>query len=83
MGKTETEYSSERLHQSIARVAASNRTPLGTAEHFAREVVKKIENWIGNKSEITAAELRLQTAAVLADYDPETAYLYENEDKLF
>jgi len=83
LGKNELKYNKDRLAKSVKRVSIANQTPTGEAENFAHQVAKKIESWIGNKTEITASELRMQTAAVMADYDPETAYLYENENKFF
>jgi hypothetical protein len=76
-------FDKDRLAQSIQRVTTANRTPVGEAENFARCVVQRIERWLGDKTEVTGRELRLQTAAALADYDPDAAYFYENEKRIF
>lgn len=83
IGKTAADYDAVRLSRAVERAAVANRTPVGEAEDFARRVAAKVERWCVGKSEITARELRLQTAAALADYDPEAAYIYENEKRLF
>ena len=76
-------YNEERLALAVARAAKANRVPAGDADNLAAKVIAKLTGWLANKTEITARELRLQTATVLADYDEDTAYLYENEKRLF
>jgi hypothetical protein len=83
IGKTAENYSRERLSQAVQRAAAANQTPIGVAENSARRVVERIEHWLTDKTEITGRELRLQTAAVLADYDPDAADFYLTEKMLF
>jgi hypothetical protein len=84
IGKTTIDnYDSERLTQAVRCATTANRTPVGEADDFARHVVKRIERWLGDKAEITGRELRLQTAAVLADYDPDAADYYLTEKMLF
>lgn len=76
-------YDAERLRAAVSRAAQANRVPAGDAEHLAQTVIAKLENWLNDKTEITSRELRLQTAAALANYDEDTAYLYENQNRLF
>jgi hypothetical protein len=83
IGKENIEYDRTRLVKSVQKTAVANLTPIGQAEDFAHRVVEKVEKWLNEKTEITAAELRLQTANAMVEYDSETAYLYENENKLF
>jgi hypothetical protein len=84
VGKTTiNNYDSERLAQAVHRATTANRTPIGEADDFARHVVKRVEQWLSNKTEITGRELRLQTATVLADYDPDAADYYLTEKMLF
>lgn len=83
IGQGNNDFNSDRLERAVQRVAMSNQAPAGQAEDFASLVVAKINHWLSDKTEVTSRELRLQTAAALADYDPETAYLYENEKNLF
>ena len=77
------DYDSERLATAVAQAAAANGSRAGDAANLAQRVVTRVDNWLGDKTEITARELRLQTAAALADYDADAAYLYENENRLF
>jgi len=83
IGKTTENYNGERLAKAVQRVVTTNRTPVGDAEHFAHHVVQRVEQWLANKTEITGRELRLQTAAVLADYDSAAADYYLSEKMLF
>ena len=83
VGQGNDNFDSERLEHAVQRAVMSNQSPSGQAEDFASLVVAKINHWLSDKTEVTSRELRLQTAAALADYDPETAYLYENEKSLF
>ena len=76
-------YDAERLAAAVARAARANRVPAGDAQNLARNVVAKLADWLAGKPEITARELRLATVGAMANYDSETAYLYENEKKIF
>lgn len=83
LGREELKYDKNRLTRSVQKISLANQMPIGEAENFARQVVNRVESWISDKVEITPAELRTQTAVVMAEYDPEAAYLYENENKFF
>jgi hypothetical protein len=84
VGKTTIDnYDGERLTQSVKRATTANRTPIGEAEDSARRVIARIEHWLTDKTEVTSRELRLQTAAVLADYNPDAADYYLTEKMLF
>ena len=76
-------FDENRLAKAVERIAKMNRVPAGDAENISRNVIAKLESWLGDKPEITARELRVATAHVLANYDADAAYLYENENKLF
>lgn len=77
------DYSSDRLAGAVKNAVIANHSREGQAEDFAMRVVHQVESWLGDKTEFTAYELRLQTAAALADYDPDAAYFYENEKRMF
>ncbi len=77
------DYDSDRLAAAVKQATLANHGLIGQAEDFAAHVIGRIETWLGDKTEFTAHELRLQTAAALADYDPEAAYFYENEKRMF
>jgi len=83
VGKTIEDYDSERLLSAVERAIATDRVPIGDAKTLSNRVIKQIERWLTDKTEVTSQELRLQTAAVLDDYDADAAYLYENEKRLF
>ncbi len=76
-------YSQYRLSKAVERVAQANRVPVGDAQNLAQNVIRRVKNWLDDKSEVTAKELRLATVNALANYDEGTAYFYENENKLF
>lgn len=77
------DYDQERLNRAIKTAVTANRASVGQAEDFARRVVVKVETWLADKTEFTGRELRLQTAAALADYDADAAWFYENEKTMF
>ena len=67
----------------IERSARANGQPRGDAEHFAHDVMRRFSAWLADKTEVTSAELRAETAAIMRDFDGEAAYAYANENKLF
>lgn len=77
------DYDSDRLSSAVKSAVMANHSLSGQADDFAARVIHKVESWLGDKTEFTARELRLQTAAALADYDPDAAYFYENEKRMF
>lgn len=81
--KNAMNYSPERNHAAIAKAARANGIPSGDAENFAKTVMAKIQNWIRDKEEITAGELRAATAGAMAEYDEDAAYLYGSENRMF
>ncbi len=83
IGKGSKDFDSDRLARAVQRAALANNEPAGQAEDFSKRVIDKINAWLNDKTEITRQELRMQTVAALAHYDPETAYLYENEKRMF
>lgn len=80
---TKQDFDSARLEAAVKNAVTANRSSVGLAEDFASRVVGKIERWLEDKTEFTPNELRLKTAAALADYDPDAAYFYENEKRMF
>ena len=81
--KSTRDYDQNRLNLAVQKAARSTRVPSGDAENLAQRVVARVDRWLADKPEITARELRLQTAAALSDYDADAAYFYENQNKLF
>lgn len=83
VGKTTEYYDKMRLERAVQRALTANRTLHGDAANCAGRVIAQIERWLGDKTEITSRELRLQTAVALSDYDPDTANYYLTEKMLF
>lgn len=77
------DYNKIRLEQAVKNAVTANRSTVGQADDFASRVLLKVEEWLQDKTEFTSHELRLKTAAALSDYDPEAAYFYENEKRMF
>ena len=85
--KTQTinkqDFDRARLEAAVKNAVMANQGPVGIAEDFASRVVRKVESWLEDKTELTAHELRLQTSAAMEEYDPDAAYFYENEKRMF
>ncbi len=75
-------YSREKLHQSILGTCLSVRTPVGDAESIAQDVCESVETWLGDKTEITSADLRHHAAQALEMFNPEAAYYYKNQKRI-
>ena len=79
-GKRHTEhYDRSKLQKSIITACLSARTPKGQAEKTAHEVCNKVEIWLANHPEVTSNDIRRITAEQLKKYEPEAAYLYEQQ----
>ncbi|MCL2451553.1 hypothetical protein FWD20_01600 [Candidatus Saccharibacteria bacterium] len=83
VGKTTNEYDHERLSKAVKHAVCANRTPIGDAENCAQRVIERVEHWLADKTEVTGRELRLQSAAVLSDYNADAADYYLTEKMLF
>lgn len=81
--KSIIDYDKNRLSRSVETAARSNQMPAGDAANLAQRVAERIDRWLTDKPEVTAHELRLQTAAALGNFDADAAYFYENEKRLF
>ena len=81
--QTKEPYDPEHHAAAVQRIARANGQPRGDAEHLARDVVGRFSAWLADKTEVTSAELRAETAAIMRDFDGEAAYAYANENKLF
>ena len=75
-------YQREKLHSSIQTACLSVRTLEGEAETTAREVCKKVENWLEDRLEVTSADIRRKAAQALHIYNPEAAIVYKDEKEL-
>ncbi len=75
-GHTES-YDSKKLYASVYAAALSMRTPAGTAELIAGEVVKHVETWIGKKHEVTSNDIRRVAHERLTTINQEAATIYK------
>ena len=51
----------------------------GEAETIASHVCNQVEAWANQFSEITEDDLKRKTVSSLENYQPDAAYLYQNE----
>jgi transcriptional regulator NrdR family protein len=71
-------YDIRKLYASIYAACISVRTPEGTAELVAEKVCAGIATWLGNKHEVTAADIRRTAAVELEVYNADAAYIYKH-----
>lgn len=72
-------YDKSKLHKSVVAACLSTREPKGQAEITANEVCTKVEKWLEKHPEVTSNDIRRITALHLKKYQPEAAYLYEQQ----
>lgn len=78
-GRRPTErFNRDKLHASVVAACLSVRSPEGLAEHTAKDVCDAVVIWLGNKSTVTSADLRLTASKHLESFHPEAAYLYKH-----
>lgn len=70
-------YDERKLYASVYAACLSVRTPVGEAEITAACICKDIKPWLGDKVEITSADIRRKTTQHLQVYNPDAAYMYE------
>lgn len=79
-GKRRTEhYDKSKLFKSVTAACLSTRDPQGQAETTASQVCLKVEKWLASHPEVTSNDIRRITALHLKKYQPEAAYLYEQQ----
>lgn len=71
-------FDPDKLHASVASVCRSVGLPDGVATDTAGHVVHAVTLWLGNKSEVTSADLRRIATETLAIVSPEAGYLYKH-----
>jgi transcriptional regulator NrdR family protein len=74
-GHSEPFYA-RKLYASIYSACLSVRVPDGEAELVAERVVNDVIEWLSNKSEVTAHDIRRQAAEHFEVYNPEAAWMY-------
>lgn len=67
-----------KLSASVAAACRSVSLPDGVATDTAKHVVQAVTLWLGNKSEVTSADLRRVATDTLAIVSPEAGYLYKH-----
>lgn len=73
------EFSPDKLHASILGACLSVRTPEGTAEQTARQTCLDVMHWCESRPEITSDDIRRVATRTLKKYNPEAAYLYQQQ----
>jgi len=74
-GHSET-FDIRKLYASVYSVCLSVRTPESEAELVADRVVKHVSQWLEQKHEVTAHDIRIQATKHLAVYNSDASYLY-------
>lgn len=78
-GGTRSEaFDPAKLAASVAAACHSVNLPEGVATDTAKHVLKAVALWLGNKSEVTSADLRRVATRTLALVSPEAGYLYKH-----
>ena len=78
-GKRPSEsFNADKLAASVAAACRSVNLPDGVATDTAQHVVHAVSLWLGNKSEVTSADLRRIATETLAIVSPEAGYLYKH-----
>jgi len=75
-GHTEA-YDQRKLYASIYSSCLAVRTPSGEAELVAEKVCKDVEQWMDQKHEVTAHDIRRVAHQYLEAYNPDAAYIYK------
>ena len=68
-------YDPRKVYASVFAACLSVREPAGSAELVANQVVKDVDNWIAKKHEVTANDIRRQSAKHLTVYNPDAGYM--------
>ncbi|HEX9679524.1 MAG TPA: ATP cone domain-containing protein [Candidatus Saccharimonadales bacterium] len=76
-GHTE-EYDSRKLYASVYAACLSVRATTGEAELVAEKVVAHVDDWLKNKHEVTAHDIRRIAAKHFRPYNANAAYMYLN-----
>lgn len=76
-GHTEP-YDERKLYGSIYSSCIAVREPAATAELVAAKVCEDIAAWLGNKHEVTSADIRRMAATALHAYNQDAAWIYRH-----
>lgn len=77
-GKSPEAFDPVKLHGSIAAACLAVRSFEGEAHMTAQRVCEKVLEWLEEKAEVTAQDVRRVTSSHLQLYHPEAAYIYEH-----
>ncbi len=72
------QYDQRKLYASIFAACLAVREPAGSAELIASEVCKHVEAWLGDKHEVTSADIFRHAAKHLGVIQPDAGYIYSN-----
>lgn len=72
------EYESRKLYASVYSACLAVREPAATAELVADKVCSDIDNWLGNKHEVTSHDILVNAAKHLKVYNEDAAWIYRH-----
>lgn len=78
-GKSSQPFDTAKLHASIVTACLAVRSHDGEANSTAKQVCQHVADWLEGKHEVTSHDIRRIAGEHLAVYQPEAAYLYQNE----
>jgi len=73
------EFKKGKIFNEVFGACLSASCLQGEAETIASHVCNQVEAWANQFSEITEDDLRRKTVSSLENYQPDAAYLYQNE----
>ncbi|MBL8158975.1 hypothetical protein JNJ66_00800 [Candidatus Saccharibacteria bacterium] len=71
-------YDERKLYASIYASCLAVRAPVGSAEITAERICSLLKDWLAERHEVTAADIRRVAADHLTVYHPDAAYLYKH-----
>lgn len=76
-GRSE-KYDERKLYASIYASCLSVHESAANAELIAERVCRDMNDWISNKTEVTANDIRKNTAKFLTEINAHAGYLYQH-----
>lgn len=76
-GHAET-YDARKLYASVYSSCLAVRESQQTAEIIADKVCKRFEDWLGQKHEVTSADIRHRAAELIGDFNQDAAWIYKH-----
>lgn len=80
-GHTEP-YDQRKLYASVYSACLAVRSPVGEAELVAEKVCADVEEWLGNKHEVTAGDIHRTANKHFHVYNADAAWIYQHHRSL-